>query len=67
MLLLNAVDPGRFPRLLSRLLQRLHLKVGDAARNRSANAFVAFADHLYSQLLVFHHALGLKSAVGLEL
>ncbi|XP_015136103.2 COMM domain-containing protein 10 isoform X2 [Gallus gallus] len=25
-LLLNAVDPGRFPRLLSRLLQRLHLK-----------------------------------------
>ncbi|KAM6304668.1 COMM domain-containing protein 10 isoform 2-T2 [Podargus strigoides] len=24
--LLNAVDPGRFPRLLSRLLQRLHLK-----------------------------------------
>ncbi|KAM4878514.1 COMM domain-containing protein 10 isoform 2-T2 [Sylvia borin] len=25
--LLNAVDPGRFPRLLSRLLQKLHLKV----------------------------------------
>ncbi|XP_030093007.2 COMM domain-containing protein 10 [Serinus canaria] len=24
--LLNAVDPGRFPRLLSRLLQKLHLK-----------------------------------------
>lgn len=30
MSLLNAMDPGRFPRLLSRLLQKLHLKVGGA-------------------------------------